>query len=75
MHPSLVVGGQGGIGPLLLDVRDEGLQGGDGAGNQQGAVQRRQASALLVVVAGHQVVDADGGVAVTYVEAAACRVY
>jgi len=72
VHPSLVVGGQRSVGPVLLDGADEALQGGEGAGDQRGVVQRRQAGAVLPVVLRHQVVDADGRVAIADVEAAAC---
>lgn len=73
MQPSLVVGGQHGVGAPLLEAADEGLQEADAAGDDLSAAERGQAAALLGVVLLDQVVDAHGGVTVGHVEPTACR--
>lgn len=71
VHPSLVVQGQNPGGSLLLEGIDQSLQHGDTAADQLGCAQGFQSAPILLVVLHDQVIDANRGVAVTHIEAAA----
>ena len=74
MYPSLVIYRQHGLGTSLLEGSDEPLQGGQGAAYDLSRAEGLQAAATLLVVPSHQVVDADGGVAVADIDATSYEV-
>lgn len=72
MEPPLVVRGQDSVGAPPLKAADEGVQAGEGPGDELGAAEGLQTAAVLDVELTDQVVDADGRVTVGDVEPTTC---
>lgn len=72
VKPPPVVSRQDGVCASSLEAADQRLQAADGASDQLGAAERRQAAAALQVVLLDEVVDARGRVAVGHIESTAC---
>lgn len=72
MEPPLVVSRQHRLGPSLLEAADQRVQAADGASDELGTAERRQAALMLPVVLLDEVIDAHSRVAVRHIESTPC---
>lgn len=71
VDPVFIIQGKNSIGPFVLKRVDQSLQPGDRPGDETISSEGLQGCPVLLIVCGDEVVDADGGVAVSHVKSTA----